>query len=206
MSDTTYALLIILPVILVSMSIHEMMHALTAAWLGDDTAKHEGRISLNPIRHIDPFLTVALPLLLALSGAPIFGAAKPVQVNFHKLRGGEFGGALVGAAGPLTNLVFAILAAVILRSVGVNSAITLDILYAFVAVNVGFFVFNMIPWPPLDGSRVLYAFAPRPLQEFMDSLERMGLMSIVVFMFLFFYLLAPGVQNLVITLTSGLIR
>src|SRR3990167_6796358 len=115
MSETVYVLIIVLPVILVSMSVHEMMHALAAYWLGDDTAKNEGRISLNPAKHIDPFLTLALPLLLAISGAPIFGAAKPVQVNFFRLKWGEFGGAIVGAIGPLTNLILAILSAVVLR-------------------------------------------------------------------------------------------
>jgi Zn-dependent protease len=100
MSDTVQTLLIVFPIILVSMSIHELMHALVSDWLGDDTARSMGRISLNPLVHIDPILTIALPLLLAISGGPIFGAAKPVQVDFKRLRYDEFGGALVGAVGP----------------------------------------------------------------------------------------------------------
>lgn len=205
MNETVYILLIVLPVILVSMSLHEMMHALAAYWLGDDTAKHEGRISLNPAKHIDPVLTLALPLMLALIGAPIFGAAKPVQVNFLRLKWDEFGGAIVGAIGPLTNLVLAILSAIVLRTLNPESGLLIDILVASVAVNVGFFVFNMIPWPPLDGSRVLYAFAPRPLQEFMESIERAGFTGLIVFMFFFFYVLADGVQNIVRDLTRGLL-
>lgn len=205
MSDTAYVLIIVLPVILISMSIHELMHGLAAYRLGDDTAKSQGRLSLNPMAHIDPMLTLALPIILALSGAPIFGAAKPVQVNFMRLKWDEFGGAIVGVIGPLTNLLLAFIAAMLLRNVSSTGTVT-DILSAFVAVNVGFFVFNMIPWPPLDGSRLLYAFAPRPLQELMDSVERYGVMSLLIFYFLFFFGLAPLVQNLIINLTNGLVR
>jgi Zn-dependent protease len=157
MNHTIETLVIVFPVLIVSMSIHEMMHAFVSDWLGDDTARSMGRISLNPLRHIDPFLTIALPLLLAISGAPIFGAAKPVQVNFNRLKYDEFGGALVGAVGPLTNLVIAILAAGVLRFSSVTSGIQYKILAYTVIINLGFFIFNSIPWPPLDGSRVLYA-------------------------------------------------
>src|SRR3990167_4693418 len=118
MSETTQALIIALPVLFISMSLHELMHAYAADWLGDPTARLMGRISVNPIRHIDPFFTILLPLLLILSHAPIvFGAAKPVQVNFSRLRYGEFGGAIVGMIGPLTNLLIAVLAAVIFNVV-----------------------------------------------------------------------------------------
>src|SRR5215212_3464370 len=110
-------ILILLLVLLFSMSIHEMMHAFAANYLGDDTARLQGRLTLNPLPHIDPFLTVAIPLLLLLSGSPIlFGAAKPVQVNFHRLRYGEFGGAIVGAVGPLTNFLIACVAAILFKS------------------------------------------------------------------------------------------
>jgi Zn-dependent protease len=154
--------------------------------------------------HIDPILTIALPLLLAITGAPIFGAAKPVQVNFSRLKYDEFGGALVGAVGPLTNLVIGVIAALILRSINVTSSLEYDILGYTVLINIGFFVFNSIPWPPLDGSRVLYAFAPRPLQEIMESIERMGISGLIVFMFFFYYFLSPIVGNLIEKLTSGL--
>jgi Zn-dependent protease len=119
MSEKVLTLVITFPIILVSMSIHELMHALASDKLGDDTARSMGRISLNPLKHIDPILTIALPLLLALSGGPIFGAAKPVQVNFNRLKYDEFGGAIVGAVGPLTNFVLAIIAALVLM-VGVT--------------------------------------------------------------------------------------
>jgi Zn-dependent protease len=204
MSDTVQTLLIVFPIILVSMSIHELMHALVSDWLGDDTARSMGRISLNPLVHIDPILTIALPLLLAISGGPIFGAAKPVQVDFKRLRYDEFGGALVGAVGPLTNLILAIIAALVLRYTDISSGLEYKILGYAVIINVGFFIFNSIPWPPLDGSRVLYAFAPRPLQEIMEAIEGMGFAGLVIFMLLFYQLIAPFTGTLIEKLTNGL--
>src|SRR5690606_32098974 len=97
----------ILGVILFSMTFHEAMHAFMGFWLGDDTAKREGRLTLNPIRHIDPFLTILLPLGLAIIGGPIFGGAKPVPFRPDRVRGGDWGAALVAAAGPLTNFLIA---------------------------------------------------------------------------------------------------
>jgi Zn-dependent protease len=204
MNNTIQTLVIVFPILIISMTIHEMMHAFVSDKLGDDTARSMGRISFNPLVHIDPILTIALPLLLAITGAPIFGAAKPVQVNFSRLKYDEFGGALVGAVGPLTNLVIGVIAALILRSINVTSSLEYDILGYTVLINIGFFVFNSIPWPPLDGSRVLYAFAPRPLQEIMESIERMGISGLIVFMFFFYYFLSPIVGNLIEKLTSGL--
>src|SRR5438105_2427451 len=117
MNGTLQDIAILLPILLISMSVHEMMHAFTSDWLGDDTARVMGRVSINPLRHIDPIFTVALPLLLLLSGSRfLFGAAKPVQVNFHRLRYGEFGGAIVGMIGPLTNLVIALIAALLFKA------------------------------------------------------------------------------------------
>ncbi|HEU5004956.1 MAG TPA: site-2 protease family protein [Candidatus Saccharimonadales bacterium] len=205
MDSLTQELLIVLPVLLVSMSLHEMMHALVSYWLGDDLAYLQGRISINPIKHIDPVMTLALPLLLVLSHSPVlFGAAKPVQVNFNRVRYGEYGAAIVGMVGPLTNLVLAILAAIVLRVVNPTSTVFYDILGYTVIVNIGFFVFNTIPWPPLDGSRLLYAFAPRPLQEIMESIERMGLAGLVIFILIFYQFIGPLVTTVVDKLVSGL--
>ena len=182
---------ILLVVLLFSMSIHEMMHAFVSDALGDDTARMMGRVTLNPIAHIDPFFTVALPLLLLISHSGyLFGAAKPVQVNFNRLKWGEFGGAIVGMVGPITNLVIAAAAALLFNHVQPLYGTTTYTIFAItIVLNTGLFIFNSIPWPPLDGSRLLYAFAPRPLQELMESIERMGIMGLVIFVFLFFYLL-----------------
>jgi Zn-dependent protease len=203
MSDTLQNVIILFPVLLISMSIHEMMHAFASNWLGDDTARLQGRLTLNPLPHIDPLLTVAIPLLLLLSGSPfLFGAAKPVQVNFSRLRWGEYGGAIVGMIGPLTNLIIACLAAILFKSMhpDVGTAVY-NVFKIAIALNVGLFVFNSIPWPPLDGSRLLYAFAPRPLQEVMENIEHMGLTSLVIFIFLFYQFGAP-IQDLMLKLIN----
>lgn len=193
MDANLQSVVILLVVLLFSMSIHEMMHAFTADWLGDDTARMMGRVSLNPLQHIDPFFTVALPILLLLSGTGfLFAAAKPVQVNFSRLRYGEFGGAIVGMVGPVTNLVIACVAALIFNSTNPSQGTTIyEVFQITIMLNVGLFVFNSIPWPPLDGSRLLYAFAPRPLQEFMQSIERIGLVGLVVFVLIIYQLGAP---------------
>ncbi len=201
---------ILLVVLLFSMSIHEMMHAFTAHWLGDDTAHDMGRVTLNPLKHIDPFFTVALPLLLLISGSPfLFGAAKPVQVNFHRLRYGEYGGAIVGMIGPVTNLVIAVVAAVLFNSLNPVLGTTIyQVFQLTIMLNVGLFVFNSIPWPPLDGSRLLYAFAPRPLQQLMESIESLGLVGLMVFIFIFYSLggtVGVAMTKLVNVLAPGLI-
>ena len=206
MNDTTQNIIIALPILFLSMTLHEMMHAIAADRLGDPTARLMGRVSFNPLRHIDPVFTILMPLLLILSRAPfVFGAAKPVQVNFNRLKYGEFGGAIVGMIGPVTNLVIAALAALILRIDNVDfGSLGYKILGFTVLINVGFFVFNSIPWPPLDGSRLLYAFAPRPVQEFMESIERMGLFGLVIFIFLFFSF-SNGLGNLIQGLVNAMV-
>ena len=184
-------LAIVLVSILLSMTLHEAMHAFVGYWLGDDTAKNQGRLTLNPLSHIDPFTTVLLPLMLAALGAPPFGAAKPVPFNPYRIRFGEYGAALVGLAGPLTNLLLAIIAGLVLRLAGTTIGATLDtVLLVFAVVNISFFVFNMIPFPPLDGSRVLYAFAPDSVRRVMERIEALGFTAIVFFMLLFYTFLS----------------
>lgn len=169
---------IVIVVILLSMTLHEAMHAFMGYFLGDDTAKLEGRLTLNPIKHIDPFLTLILPIILAISGLPIFGGAKPVPFNPDRVRYDEWGAALVALAGPLTNLLIAFIAYGIWVVSGVDQGVGLQILRTIIMVNLGFFVFNMIPFPPLDGSRVLYALAPEFVRRGMEALERFGIVVI----------------------------
>ena len=140
-----------------------------------------GRLTLNPIKHIDPLLTIVLPVLLAIFGLPIFGGAKPVPYNPNKVKGGEWGAALVAVAGPLTNLIlaFACYLALALMPSGAPAILQL-ILYYGTTVNLGFFAFNILPVPPLDGSRVLYAVAPEGFQRVMDAIERTGLLLIFI--------------------------
>lgn len=197
-------ILYVIPALLVAISLHEMMHAAVGYWLGDDTAHAHGRISFNPLQHIDPITTVGLPIVLIILGLPPFAAAKPVPINMHRLKFEEFGMALVGLAGPLTNLLLAIFFALLLRvydpvvfqflsegQLVLGSSFFAGFLSYSILLNIGLFVFNMIPFPPLDGSRVLYALAPEPIQKFMMQIESMGFTAILLFMFFGFPLIAP---------------
>lgn len=183
--DIGYIIIVII-VILISMTFHEAMHAYASYWLGDHTARLQGRLTLNPIKHIDPFLTILLPVMLALiPGAPVFGGAKPVPINPYVLRWGEWGMALVALAGPLTNFVIAFVVFGIWVVSGVtNQGIWSEIFSTAVSVNLGFFVFNMIPIPPLDGSRVLYALAPEFVRRGMEAIEQLGIIVVFVVIFI----------------------
>ncbi len=184
--------------LLISMSFHESMHAFTSHWLGDDTAQLEGRISLNPLRHIDPFYTIIMPAItLLLFRIPLL-AAKPVPFNPNRVKYDEFGAALVGIAGPLTNLGLAVLAALFLHGAGgqISQGLT-NTIGIFVWLNLALFTFNMIPFPPLDGSRLLYAFAPEPLQKLMYTIESTGLTMFIIFIVLFISVIGPVMVNVI---------
>jgi len=183
--DITYIAIVII-VILLSMTLHEAMHAFVSYWLGDDTAKLQGRLTLNPLKHIDPFLTLLLPIALAIMGLPIFGGAKPVPLNPERVRYGEWGFALVAIAGPLTNLLIAFVSFGLYVIIGMPGIDTLagQVLSVAVSVNLGFFVFNIIPIPPLDGSRVLYALAPDFVRRIMEVIERYGVMVVFIIVLL----------------------
>ena len=184
-ADFSY-ILVVFGVILVSMTLHEAMHGFVAYWLGDDTAKAQGRLTLNPVAHIDPFLTLILPLTLALFGLPVFGGAKPVPFNPNRVKYGEFGAALVGVAGPLTNLLIAFVVFGVYVMAGLPARGTMPglVLLTTVGVNLGFFVFNMLPIPPLDGSRVLYALAPDWARRGMEWIEQYGVMLVFILVLL----------------------
>jgi Zn-dependent protease len=196
--DITYIIVVIV-VILLSMTLHEAMHAFVSYWLGDDTAKQQGRLTLNPVKHIDPFLTLLLPILLAVSGLPIFGGAKPVPFNPDRVRYDEWGAALVAIAGPLTNLLIAFVVFGVYAVGGApQSGLFATITITAVTVNLGFFVFNMIPIPPLDGSRVLYALAPEFVRRGMEAIERFG----VMFVFLIILLASSLIGRFMTTVIS----
>ncbi len=202
-----FELVIVLVSIIISMSIHEATHGYVAHWLGDTTAMDQGRLTLNPLKHIDVMTTVLLPIVMIKFGLPPIFAAKPVPFDPDRLRYGEYGMALVGVAGPLTNLVLAALAALVFRSWGIHASSEIyNSIIIFVQVNIAFFVFNMIPFPPLDGSRLLYAFAPEPLQEVMRHIEGFGFLGILVFILLVFQFISGpllGIENFFITLLLG---
>jgi Zn-dependent protease len=193
---TGLQLIFLLVSLLVAMTTHEAMHAFTGHALGDTTAQEEGRLTLNPLKHIDLVTTILLPVVLVLSHLPPIFAAKPVPFNPNRVKHDEFGVAMVGVAGPLTNLALAVLAALVFRLIPGFSNNVSDFLVIFVLVNVSLFIFNMIPFPPLDGSRLLFAFAPEPLQRIMISIERMGFMAILLFLFLAYQFIGPTIISL----------
>lgn len=186
-------LLLIIPALVLSMAFHEATHAFTSHWLGDTTARDLGRLTLNPLAHIDLFTTILLPIVLIAAGLPPILAAKPVPFNPARVKFDEFGAALIGVSGPISNLVMAILASAMYRlanPVGVFA----DFLIIFVVLNCLLFVFNMLPIPPLDGSRLLYAVAPEPLQKVMYSIERMGFFFLIAVLFLLLPYISPVIQ------------
>ena len=177
-----------LSTIVIAITLHEMMHAVAGYALGDDTAKHEGRITLNPLAHVDVFLTVLMPLALLLLGWPPIGAAKPVPFNPARLKWGEWGMAIVALAGPLTNFALALIGSLAYRLLGADF-VGADFLTIFITINIWFFVFNMLPIPPLDGSRVLYVFMPDGVRAVMDTIERFGIfVLLLIFVFIWPYL------------------
>lgn len=156
--------IILISILIYSVVLHEVAHGYMANFLGDPTARFLGRLTLNPFKHIDPFGSILLPAILVVTHSPIlFGWAKPVPYNPYNLqRGGRFAESLVAAAGPLTNIILALIAGIATRLVGVESPI-FAILVMTVSMNVMLALFNLIPIPPLDGSKVIDALLPSSL-------------------------------------------
>ena len=182
-------IIIVLVIIVGSVILHELSHGIVAYWLGDRTAKDAGRLTFNPLKHIDPFMSIIVPVVLFILRAPVFGGAKPVPVNYHNLKWHEWGMALVAIAGPLTNFLLAFIAFLIGHFSGLmyggGGEMWAFVFTELVYINLGFMIFNLIPIPPLDGSRVLYAIAPDPVRDFLSSIERYGF--IIVYIMIFFF-------------------
>ena len=197
--------IVVLVIILVSMILHELAHGIVAYWLGDTTAKENGRLTLNPLKHLDPVISVALPLLMFIAGGPVFGGAKPVPVNSRKLKWGVAGMALVAIAGPLTNFLLALISFIIFYHTGLlavnNFAGT--VAANIVTINLGFFVFNILPIPPLDGSRLLYAIAPDGVRNVMEKMEStLGVWLVFGLIIIF----SSALTTLMSAMISGIVR
>lgn len=179
-------------ILILSATIHEYMHGFVANQLGDPTAKNAGRLSLNPIKHLDLFGSILLPLSLLLVGSPfLFGWAKPVPYNPNNLNDHKYGDAKVAAAGPLANLIMAVLFALVFRFLDPSSMFSF-LVSEIVIINLILMIFNLVPLPPLDGSKVLACFLPtkwRLKLLYMDS--RLSMVLLLIFVFFGFQYISP---------------
>lgn len=173
---------------IVAIILHEVMHGVVARRFGDDTAAQAGRLSLNPLKHVDPVGTIIMPAILIYIGAPVFGYAKPVPVNFRRLSPQRIGMIAVAGAGPLTNLTLAVVSAATVRLLPGNfesgvGAIAVGMLSASVLINVMLAVFNLLPLLPLDGGRVLAGLLPPGLARSYARVERYGFLILFLLLY-----------------------
>lgn len=179
-------ILISFPFLLISVSIHEFFHGWVAFKLGDNTAKYSGRLTLNPLAHIDPIGTILLPLTLIIvtGGRFVFGAAKPVPINFNNLRNPKRDIIWVGAAGPVSNLLLAAILSLVWKTVMPFTPIINFIFWTLISINVILGIFNLVPIPPLDGSRILMGLLPEKLAIKYSRIEPYGFFIIMALIML----------------------
>ena len=184
-------------VLVMAAVVHEYMHGWMADSLGDPTARHAGRLTLNPIKHVDLIGSILLPLLLIFYGTGfIFGYAKPVPYNPYNLRDQKYGGAKVALAGPMSNFLLAIFFGLILRFMPFGSANIQLLLMIIVQINLVLGVFNLLPIPPMDGSKVIAPFLPIKWQLKLDEMEKYGMFLILLFVMFGFSLILPVINFL----------
>jgi len=200
MNDALYRIAIWLIPLVIAIVFHEVAHGYVARLLGDQTAAERGRLTLNPIRHVDPVGTLLVPMMLALANAPIFGWAKPVPVVTARLNHPRRDMALVALAGPGTNLVLAMIAALAigiwvgsaggLPQTGAGGFVAANLIN-FLLINVFLAIFNLLPVPPFDGGHVVEAILPRPLAVHYAKLSRFGF-PVMLFLLVILPTIAPG--------------
>ena len=190
--------------IIPSAIIHEYAHGWTADQLGDPTAKYAGRLTLDPRAHIDKFGTIILPLIFLFLafvglGGFVFAYAKPVPYNPYNLKNQKWGPALVAVAGPLSNIILAFLFGLTLQvfyKMGIGNQLFLTLMFVLVQANVLLAIFNLVPIPPLDGSKILYAVLPDSQYKLKVALEKYGMFILLIFVFYFFSLISPIISFL----------
>ena len=185
--------LFLIVILLFSIVIHEVSHGTMALYLGDPTAKYAGRLTLNPLRHLDPIGSVILPLFLILmaklmGGGIIFGWAKPVPINPYNFRDQKYGSAKVALAGPGSNLAIALVFGLALRFFPAIATIPgLPLMFSYIVyINILLAVFNLLPVPPLDGSHILFTFLPPGMENIKIFLSQFGLFILLFIIFFFF--------------------
>jgi Zn-dependent protease len=201
--------IISIAILMLSVVVHEVSHGYAADRLGDPTARLAGRLSLNPLRHLDPIGSVVVPLLTFFSAGIVFGWAKPVPFNPYNLRG-RWGEALVAGAGPLSNIIIALVFGLGLRfglgpalAGGFLSDSAVSLIASIVIINIVLAVFNLVPIPPLDGSKILFSILPPRLWHVRDFLERYGMVLVILFIFFGWRFVSPIVFSIFFLITGG---
>ena len=192
-------------IIIPSAIIHEYAHGWAADQMGDPTARNAGRLTLNPMAHIDIWGTILMPVLLLLfsGGSFMFAYAKPVPYNPYNLKNQKWGPALVGLAGPAANLIAAIFFGLLVRFLPYSAFTSLLAIIAY--ANILLMVFNLMPIPPLDGSKLLFAVLPDSMERLKINLKRFGFIILLLFIFYFFGLIVPIITWLFHLITGKLI-
>ena len=178
-------------ILIVSIVIHEVAHGVAALWQGDRTARDAGRLTLNPIPHIDIVGSIILPVSMFLLGIPfLFGYAKPVPINPYNFRNIKYGEALVAFAGPLVNIIFVAIFTALLHTVPMNPVYT-QVSQMIILINIVLALFNLMPIPPLDGSKILFAFIPQKFYTFRKTLENKGFLFWFIIIILIWQVFQP---------------
>ncbi|MEK9171685.1 MAG: site-2 protease family protein [Patescibacteria group bacterium] len=183
-------------ILIMSVVIHEVSHGYAASYLGDQTAKYQGRLTLNPLKHLDFMGSFLVPSLAYFLGGFIFGWAKPVPYNPYNLKPGRWSEAAVAVAGPASNIALALIFGLLLR-VGIsNNPAFIQITSVIVFINILLAIFNLMPIPPLDGSKLLFAIFPDKLFQIRGFFERYGLILVLFFVFFLWKFIFPVIAML----------
>ena len=186
-------------ILIMSVVIHEVSHGYAASFLGDQTARYQGRLTLNPVKHIDPVGSILVPSLAYFLGGFIFGWAKPVPYNPHNLKPGRWSEAAVAFAGPASNILLALIFGLLLRITIIMepawaSPAFVQITAMIVFINILLAIFNLVPIAPLDGSKLLFAFFPEKFYQMREFFERYGLVLIILFIFFLWQFIFPVIS------------